>query len=275
MIYLQECASLADRLIQGQVTLAQEAEEKFILKKKLSVAQRTVSELEKPDKPISEDGKVMEGDGEGVRSDGVESQQADEHNLLSPKNTKPNHSPPAYIKLALFKETQPGDGPAVGENPLGTPHPDTPDIESNPSAVGTKDKSKSQKSKIKKRFSTKLSHKFDNDSKHKVKKDDDTDPKLSDRNLTSPTDVREGGREGSASPTPQKKAHRRKKSKSLSGDLTLELAKAKLQCAETAHQLEHKILDLSKTLNREAFVVRELKAAKEHIMELEQTVSDM
>jgi len=42
----KECASLADRLIQGQVTRAQEAEEMFIVKKELSRLKRKVSAIE-------------------------------------------------------------------------------------------------------------------------------------------------------------------------------------------------------------------------------------
>lgn len=59
---MQECASLADRLIQGQVKLAENDEEKVILKKKLSVATRQLAALEKPG-PLREGeiGKIVEG----------------------------------------------------------------------------------------------------------------------------------------------------------------------------------------------------------------------
>lgn len=61
---LQECASLADRLIQGQVTRAQEAEEMFVVRKELSQMRRRISELElqQPDgfNPVSPDTPVIE-----------------------------------------------------------------------------------------------------------------------------------------------------------------------------------------------------------------------
>ncbi len=52
---MQECACLADRLIHGQVTLAEDAEEKFILKKKLSVAERKIVALKHTDRASTTD----------------------------------------------------------------------------------------------------------------------------------------------------------------------------------------------------------------------------
>ncbi len=80
MYLSQECASLADRLINGQVALAQDAEEMFILKKKLSVAERKLAILEKSntDKPSNVDTTMnndvkhvedVEGAGECVREE--------------------------------------------------------------------------------------------------------------------------------------------------------------------------------------------------------------
>ena len=46
MYYMQECGSLAGKLIQGQVSRAQEAEEMFILKKELAKTRRKLSEFE-------------------------------------------------------------------------------------------------------------------------------------------------------------------------------------------------------------------------------------
>ena len=129
---------------------------------------------------------------------------------------------------------------------------------------------KGKKSKLKKRLTNKFSHKSDQDPKQKYKKNKDGDAKLvSDGPLGSPDVV-----EGCPVPSPalSRKTHKRKKSKSLSGDLTFELAQVKIQCADTAHQLEHKSLELNKALHREEFVVRELKEAREHIMRLEQKV---
>ena len=129
---------------------------------------------------------------------------------------------------------------------------------------------KGKKSKLKKRLTNKFSHKSDQDPKQKYRKNKDGDTKLvSDGPLGSPDVV-----EGCPVPSPalSRKAHKRKKSKSLSGDLTFELAQVKIQCADTAHQLEHKSLELNKALHREEFVVRELKEAREHIMRLEQKV---
>ena len=46
LLCVQECSSLADKLIQGQVSRAQEAEEMFILKKELAKTRRKLAELE-------------------------------------------------------------------------------------------------------------------------------------------------------------------------------------------------------------------------------------
>ena len=46
IIIIQECSSLAGKLIQGQVSRAQEAEEMFILKKELAKTRRKLAELE-------------------------------------------------------------------------------------------------------------------------------------------------------------------------------------------------------------------------------------
>ena len=123
---------------------------------------------------------------------------------------------------------------------------------------------KGKKSKLKKRLTNKFSHKPDQDPKQKYKKSKDGDTPQGS------SDVAEGS--PIPSPAPSRKAHKRKKSKSLSGDLTFELAQVKIQCADTAHQLENKSLELNKALHREEFVVSELKEAREHIMRLEMKV---
>ncbi len=153
--------------------------------------------------------------------------------------------------------------PLAGETPLRI-SPQEPDVIME--AVSTKGK----KSKLKRKLTNKFSQKTDHDSKHKYKKGS----KDGDRNDVMSPETTEVGRQSPApSPTPNKKAHRRKKSKSLSGDLTYELARVKLQCAETAHELEGKSLELTKTLHREEFVLKELTAARNVIMKLEQKVS--
>ena len=53
----QECASLADRLIQGQVTRAQEAEEMFVIKKELAKMKRKFSMVEETESVEKEDGQ--------------------------------------------------------------------------------------------------------------------------------------------------------------------------------------------------------------------------
>lgn len=252
-VWVQECASLADRLIQGQVTLAQDAEEKFVLLKQVSVFQRTVSRLEQEKNEIltSEGKRAADGRSpDSLSFGGVES---------------PPQSPSSLI------EVQTESCPAEGERPLPSM------AEAEPSST-LRDKAKSHKSKIKKRFSTKLSN-FD--SKHKDKnrnKSYEIDPRPPDGQLLQHAETRddpspERSVTPSQSPTPQR-SHKRKKSKSLSVDITNELAKVKLQCAETAHQLECKSLELTKALQREAFLLREMEAAKEHIMELELTVRE-
>ncbi len=91
MYLSQECASLADRLINGQVALAQGAEEMFILKKKLSVAERKLATLEKTntdkqsnvvDMTVNNDVKHVEGAGECVREEEGGRLQPDEDCIL-------------------------------------------------------------------------------------------------------------------------------------------------------------------------------------------------
>ena len=60
----QECASLADRLIQGQVTRAQEAEEMFVIKKELAKMKReflTVEEVKSEEKEGGQEVPQMNG----------------------------------------------------------------------------------------------------------------------------------------------------------------------------------------------------------------------
>ena len=154
------------------------------------------------------------------------------------------------------------ESPSAGETPLGI-SPQEPDF--SVEAVNTKGK----KSKLKRRLTNKFSQKTDHDSKHKHKKSS----KDEDRNDVMSPETTEVGRQSPASPTPHKKTPRRKKSKSLSGDLTYELARVKLQCTETANELEGKSLELTKALHREEFVLKELTAARKVIMKLEQKVS--
>ena len=71
------------------------------------------------------------------------------------------------------------------------------------------------------------------------------------------------------SPVPKlsKKEKKRKKA-----ELIGELALAKTQCADVSNQLEHKSLELKHALQRESFVIRELRAAREYVTSLEQKV---
>ena len=82
----QECSSLADKLIQGQVSRAQEAEEMFILKKELAKTRRKMAELEETqsrkesmesNESLHEDSpKIVNGEGRG--DDGGEDREGEE-----------------------------------------------------------------------------------------------------------------------------------------------------------------------------------------------------
>ncbi len=181
------------------------------------------------------------------------------------ENPDRTFSPPQSLPVSILKdEATYRESPSAGETPLGI-SPQEPDFIVE--AVNTKGK----KSKLKRRLTNKFSQKTDHDSKHKHKKSS----KDEDRNdVTSPETTEVGRQSPAPSPTPpHKKTPRRKKSKSLSGDLTYELARVKLQCAETANELEGKNLELTKALHREEFVLKELTAARKVIMKLEQKVS--
>ena len=78
-MFHQECASLADKLIQGQVSRAQEAEEMFIIKKELAKTRRKLLELEErqlrkesmeSDESLREESpKIVSVESVGVRGD--------------------------------------------------------------------------------------------------------------------------------------------------------------------------------------------------------------
>lgn len=163
----------------------------------------------------------------------------------------------------------PGNSPGLSLLPVDNDGRESPSTGDFPSGMSPQEaelilamNTKPKKLKIKKRLSSKFSH----DSKHKYKKNS-TESENND--ASTPAETPEGGRD---SPATHRKTPRRKKSKSLSGDLTYELARVKIQCAETAHELEGKSLELKKALQREKFMVNELAAAQKIIMSLEQKV---
>lgn len=61
----KECASLADRLIQGQVTRAQEAEEMFVIKKELAKMKRKFSMFDETELEDGQEKPEINGAGEG------------------------------------------------------------------------------------------------------------------------------------------------------------------------------------------------------------------
>ena len=65
---------------------------------------------------------------------------------------------------------------------------------------------------------------------------------------------------------------RREKSPGLDIDLAKELARAKTHWADVSSQLEEKIMELKQALEREAFVVRELRASRDYVTALEHKV---
>lgn len=89
--------------------------------------------------------------------------------------------------------------------------------------------------------------------------------------------------ESTGSPPPQsppseggvarKEEKRKKKEKRYALEqLERELALSKTQCADYANQLEQKVLELKQAVQREAFLIRELKEIRLHAGELEQKV---
>ncbi|XP_065916983.1 EVI5-like protein isoform X2 [Dysidea avara] len=76
----KECASLADKLIQGQVTRAQEAEERFTLRNEVATLRRILSTKTSNDTQSDEDGersKSAEGDETVVKVNGKEENDDD------------------------------------------------------------------------------------------------------------------------------------------------------------------------------------------------------
>ncbi len=166
----------------------------------------------------------------------------------------------------------PGSSPAVSSHlPAGTEGRESPSVGEIPLCPSPQEMAElmmTTNTKVKKSKLKKLSNKFSHDSKHKYKKNS-TESENNDH-ITPTTDTPEGGRD---SPASHRKTLRCKKSKSLSGDLTYELARVKLQCAESAHELEGKSLELKMALRREEFVLTELTAGQKVIITLEQKVT--
>ena len=65
---------------------------------------------------------------------------------------------------------------------------------------------------------------------------------------------------------------RRERSPGLDIDLAKELARAKTYWADVTSQLEEKNMELKQALEREAFVVRELRASRDYVTALEHKV---
>lgn len=66
-----------------------------------------------------------------------------------------------------------------------------------------------------------------------------------------------------------KKKKKKDKRSAVEHELEKELAVAKTTCADYANQLEVKTLELKQALQREAFLIRELKQARQSVTELE------
>ena len=65
---------------------------------------------------------------------------------------------------------------------------------------------------------------------------------------------------------------RKESSLGLDMDLAKELARAKTYWADVTSQLEEKSMELKQALEREAFVVRELRASRDYVTALEHKV---
>lgn len=99
--------------------------------------------------------------------------------------------------------------------------------------------------------------------KKKNKKHKKFKPKLKDK---------DGKHKDSSSLPNSPSGERREKSPGLDINLAKELARAKTNWADVSSQLEEKIMELKQALEREAFVVRELRASRDYVTALEHKV---
>lgn len=80
--------------------------------------------------------------------------------------------------------------------------------------------------------------------------------------------------EGGASGHKSEKKKKKDKQQMMQQELEKELAVCKTTCADFANQLEMKVLELKQLLQREAFLIRELKEVRQYVTELEAKVKD-
>ena len=79
-------------------------------------------------------------------------------------------------------------------------------------------------------------------------------------------------KESSSLPNSPSESRRREESPGIGIDLGKELARAKTRWADASSQLEEKNMELRQALEREKFVVRELRAARDYVTALEHKV---
>ena len=327
---LQECASLADRLIQGQVTRAEEAEEMFILKKDLAQMRRKVATIEEErvqtgssvDVGSKDCGDVCvvkaegasdasEAPSEGGEGGDVMTSVGEEHRTEEPVHIHteplvrvccflyPSHcilpvqsevgdaapdpdlpgsplpetpSPrPSTSSASPTTPSTPTPGTPTPSTPTpGTPTPSTPTPSTTSSSSSSHKKRKDSKRSKKTKFSPPPSlgeYEVKKEKHHKFHK------RWSKSNPPANLDI---GRKEVISPEVESPLSILKRKKSVKTspivDLTRELALAKTNYADASNCFEQKKLELKQALQREAFVVRELRAAKEYIAALEQKV---
>jgi len=250
----KECASLADRLIQGQVTRAQEAEEMFIVKKELSRLKRKVSAIEEEQTKLESEksevqinGTIVEeeqneegaqGEGEGPVTDRQEDDEKIERQqliVMAPIHVCREEAEQVLRELGV---RTPGTSPRIST--AEGPQSSFPEAPKQAKKISIPDSPESSPP-----LSLKLTLKQEKKEHRKHKRSKDS---------TS----------GNSSPSEHEM-----------DQLMRELALAKTQCAEVSGQVEQKKMELRRALQREALAVRELHSAKQYIATLEQRLSEV
>ena len=140
-------------------------------------------------------------------------------------------------------------------SPVPEVHTDSSKASPSPVPARTKERTSSQTSEVSVDHPDEKIHK--KKKKHKKFK-----PKLKDREKE----------EAISLPNSPHGERKKKKSLGLDIDFAKELARAKIHWADVSSQLEEKNMELKQALEREAFVVRELRASRDYVTALEHKV---
>lgn len=128
---------------------------------------------------------------------------------------------------------------------------------------------KKERTESKSSLTSEVSLEPSDEKQHKKKKKHKKfKPKLKDKDK----DKVGHSKEKESSSLPSSPYGERKGERGLDIDLAKELARAKTHWADVSSQLEEKIMELKQALEREAFVVRELRASRDYVTALEHKV---